>query len=38
MDASHKEWFGSLLDKFKGAIASNDYVARTRVTRSNASR
>ena len=26
MDASHKEWFGSLLDKFKLAIASNDYV------------
>jgi predicted dehydrogenase len=26
MDASHKEWFGSLLDKFKVAIASNDYV------------
>lgn len=26
MDASHKEWFGSLLDKFKNAIATNDYV------------
>jgi len=26
MDASHKEWFGSLLDKFKTAIASSDYV------------
>jgi hypothetical protein len=26
MDASHKEWFGSLLDKFKVAIAANDYV------------
>ena len=26
MDASHKEWFGSLLDKFKLAIASNDFV------------
>jgi predicted dehydrogenase len=26
MDASHKEWFGSLLDKFKAAIASADYV------------
>jgi hypothetical protein len=28
MDASHKEWFGSLLDQFKGAIASNDYVGK----------
>ncbi len=26
MDASHKEWFGSLLDKFKAAIAADDYV------------
>ena len=26
MDASHKEWFGSLLDKFKLAIATGDYV------------
>lgn len=26
MDASHKEWFGSLLDKFKNAIATSDYV------------
>jgi len=26
MDASHKEWFGSLLDKFKAAIAAEDYV------------
>jgi predicted dehydrogenase len=28
MDASHKEWFGSLLDQFKHAIATNDYVGR----------
>jgi predicted dehydrogenase len=25
-DASHKAWFGSLLEKFKLAVASNDYV------------
>jgi len=32
MDASHKEWVvGSLLDKFKGAIASNDYRGRGRA-------
>jgi predicted dehydrogenase len=26
MDASHKEWFGSLLDKFKRAILTGDFV------------
>ncbi|HEY2405067.1 MAG TPA: Gfo/Idh/MocA family oxidoreductase [Polyangiaceae bacterium] len=26
MDASHKEWFGSLLDKFKQAIEMDDFV------------
>jgi predicted dehydrogenase len=26
MDASHKEWFGSLLDKLKQAIADDDFV------------
>ena len=28
MDASHKEWFGSLLDQFKAAMASGDFVNR----------
>jgi predicted dehydrogenase len=28
MDASHAEWFGSLFDRFAGAIASEQYVGR----------
>ena len=28
MDASHKEWFGSLLDQFKANILNHDYVGK----------